>query len=47
MEPAMPADPIIPDRGEFIDALRALGRGRVTAAAASSTGSSSTPRTAR
>jgi hypothetical protein len=29
MEPAMPADPIIPDRGEFIDALRALGRGRV------------------
>jgi hypothetical protein len=25
----MHADPIIPDRGEFIDALRALGRGRV------------------
>jgi hypothetical protein len=25
----MPADTIIPDRGEFIDALRALGRGRV------------------
>lgn len=25
----MRAEPIIPDRGEFIDALRALGRGRV------------------